>query len=225
MTHFGQEARHGSQKWLQIAINQKQVVLDSAIGRQTHLLEMEEQITWLSPLKLFGYKEYRDKAFLDCLEIKLLKRPLSSFWPRNGPLWDGLGKTSDGKLLLVEAKSHILEICSPPSQASEKSLPQIRASLKEVKNAMKLRHEKDWTGTFYQYANRIAYLYLLCELNQLPAYLVFLYFVNDQEMNGPNSVEEWKGAIRLIETCLGLPPKHKLSDFILHVYLDVSLLQ
>lgn len=226
MTHRGQEAQRGSQKWLQIAINQKQNILDSAIEIQSSLFEENERIVWLSPLQAQGYAEYRDKELLKRLGIEELpKVSLQSFWPRNGPLWDGFGKTSDGKLLLVEAKSHIPEICSPPAGASEKSLEKIRKSFSEVQKTFGMRSEYDWTDTFYQYANRIAHLYLLRELNKLPAYLIFLCFLNDKEMNGPTSKEEWQGAIKLLKTYLGLPSKHKLSDYILHIYLDISLLQ
>ncbi len=35
------------------------------------------------------------------------------------------------------------------------------------------------TKGFYQYINRLAHLYLLRVLNKIPAYLVFVYFVND----------------------------------------------
>ena len=227
MTRFGQESQRGSQKWLQIAINQKQAILDSRIRQQTRILEMEEQITWLSPLELHRNKEYRDKKFLKLLGIEELpKVSLQSFWPPNGPLWDGFGKTSNGKLLLVEAKSHIPEIYAPSAKASEKSLEQIRKSFTEVQKGLGFRTRKiDWSETFYQYANRIAHLYLLRKLNNLPAYLVFLYFLNDSEMKGPTCAEEWQGAIKLVETCLGLPSKHKLSDYIFHVYLDITQLQ
>jgi hypothetical protein len=217
-------AKSGSQKWLQIAVNEKPYILNKAILKQ--LPDAKNQnISWLSPIKSDNYAEYRDNGFLKLLNIKLPNRSLSSFWPRLGPQWDGLGKTSNGDLLLVEAKSHISEICSPPSGASEKSLEKIRKSFSEVQKAFRMRAKYDWTHTFYQYANRIAHLYLLRELNNQPAYLILLGFLNDKEMNGPTSKEEWHGAIKLLETYLGLPEKHKLSDYILHVYLDIKSLQ
>lgn len=225
MTTWGKEIRRGSQKWLQIAVNQKPNILDSAIRQHPSFLDRDETIIWLSPLESQNYKEYRDKKFLDELGIKLAQRPMSSFWPRNGPLWDGLGRTSNGKLLLVEAKSHIAEINSAQAKAKERSLPRIRASFEEVRKGLGLREKIDWSGNFYQYANRISYLYLLRELNDHPAYLVFLYFLNDSEMKGPTSVEEWQGAIKLVEICLGLPQRHKLSEYILKIYLNISLLQ
>ncbi len=33
--------------------------------------------------------------------------------------------------------------------------------------------------------------------------MVFLYFIGDQEMDGPRSREEWKGAIKVTEVYLG----------------------
>ena len=42
-----------------------------------------------------------------------------------------------------------------------------------------MRSTCDWSGTFYQYANRLAHLYLLHELNDVDAWLVFVYFVGD----------------------------------------------
>ena len=217
-------AERGSQRWLQIAVNEKPYILNAAILNQLPNIK-NQNISWISPIKADNYVEYKDNEFVERLNIPLPNRSLSSFWPRFGPQWDGLGKTSNGDILLVEAKSHIPEICSPPSSASEKSLEKIRKSFSEVQKSFRIRSNYDWTGTFYQYANRIAHLYLLRELNKQPAYLIFLGFLNDQEINGPTSKEEWQGAIKLLETYLGLPSKHKLSDYILHIYIDVLSLQ
>ena len=217
-------ANRGSQKWLQIAANEKQGILDSAILKQ--LTESENQaIVWVSPIKSDSYAEYRDGDFLEQLTIKLTNRSLPVFWPRRGPQWDGLAKTEDGKILLIEAKAHLPEMKSPASLASETSLKFIRESLREVKSFLDIQSDTDWSGMYYQYTNRIAHLYLLRELNKIPAYLVFLCFINDKEMNGPTSEEQWQASIHELETHLGIPAKHKLSDFILHVYLDIKLLQ
>lgn len=78
----------------------------------------------------------------------------------------------------------------------------------------------DWSTCFYQYTNRLAHLYLLRELNKLPAYLVFLYFVKDEEMNGPKMYTEWEAAIQLLELFLGVR-NHNLSRFVLHAFVDV----
>jgi hypothetical protein len=42
-------------------------------------------------------------------------------------------------------------------------------------------------------------------VNGLQSALVFIYFLNAQEMHGPNSESEWRGAIRLLHASLGLP--------------------
>ena len=216
-------AIRGSQKWLQIAINEKPNLLNTAILNLLPTLESQD-ITWFSPIKSDDYAEYRDDDFLKRLNIILPNRSLYSFWPRRGPQWDGLGKTSNGTVFLIEAKAHISEMQSPASHASAKSLNHIQESLREVKSVLGIQSETDWSGTYYQYTNRLAHLYLLSELNKIPAYLVFVNFINDKEMNGPTHETQWHRAIHELETHLGLPSKHSLSDYILHIYLDISLL-
>jgi len=66
----------------------------------------------------------------------------------------------------------------------------IERSLYEVMLFLKVRNSDNWTQSLYQYANRLAHLYLLRELNGIPAFLVFAYFVDDQEMHGPTTVRE-----------------------------------
>jgi hypothetical protein len=81
----------GSQNWLQLLINQKPDMLNALLRERIPKLSANS-IEWLSPLKDDAYAEYSDQAFLDILGIKHLKIPLSNFWPRGGPQWDGLGK-------------------------------------------------------------------------------------------------------------------------------------
>jgi len=80
----------------------------------------------------------------------------------------------------------------------------------------------DWTGTFYQYVNRIAHLYYLREKNKIKAYLLFIYFINDVSVNGPKTKDEWLGAIQTMECYLGLAKKHKLKKYIHDIFIDVS---
>lgn len=53
---------------------------------------------------------------------------------------------------------------------------------------------------------RIAWLTCnpLRESDNVPAFLVFVYFVGGAEMRGPSTVEEWKSAIRVLEWLFGL---------------------
>ncbi|MFW9959127.1 MAG: hypothetical protein ACFFCT_13735 [Candidatus Odinarchaeota archaeon] len=217
------QAKRGSQKWIQIAVNEKSELLNSVVARALHF-KPDEMITWLSPLVQDGYQEYFDQKFIKQLGVKLNRRQLSDFWPKRGLNWDALGKTSKGRVLLVEAKAHIQEMVTSPSKASAKSLIMIKNSLDEVKKYLGVSKDVDWTGWFYQYTNRLAHLYLLRELNDLPAELLFLCFINDYDMDGPTSSSHWDGAIEMMEVYLGLPKNHRLSRYVHHLYLDVQKL-
>lgn len=214
------KATRGSQFWLQKLVNEQPEALNKAIGNVAPVLA-GQTIEWVSPFASEGYREYRDHAFLKKLGVELTERPLNSFWPRGGPVWDGLARTSAGEVLLIEAKSHIPEAVSPPSRASEQSLRLIRSGLDETKRHLNGSRDADWAGIFYQVTNRLAHLYLLRILNKVPSHLVFVYFVGDQEMNGPQTVDEWKGAVRTIEAFLGVE-RTKLSPFVHHLYLRVD---
>ena len=113
------------------------------------------------------------------------------------------------------------EAASPPSKASESSLALIRRSLDNARAYYAPGATADWSGRFYQYANRLAFQYLLAELNGLPSRLVFLDFINATDVNGPTSEGEWHGARQLIHALLGLP-----SDLtgrgVFHVCVDVE---
>jgi hypothetical protein len=212
-------AKRGSQKWIQILVNEKPHLLDSIIARELNLSQ-DDRINWLSPLKSEGYTEYFDQAALDKMGVKLNRRPLTGFWPKNGPRWDALGKAAvSQKLLLVEAKSHIRELVSS-ARASPASLQKIRESLDETKRFLSSSSAADWTVGFYQFVNRLAHLYLL-RRNDLQAYLVFVYFLNDVEMSGPTTVKEWQAALDLLYAYLGLG-RHKLQKYIFDVFIDVS---
>jgi len=222
MARFVQvEAKKGSQKWIQKMVNEKPEILATKIWSSLNLAE--ERIDWLSPLKNDDYAEYRDQAFLDRLEIKLEKSPLGQFWPRGGPQWDALGRSTSGRLFLVEAKSHISELISSIHAKDEKSREMIRQSLYETREYLNASTKIDWSQCFYQYTNRLAHLFLLRQKNDLPAYLIHVYFLNDAEMNGPTTSNEWQGAIRMLDSCLGIE-RHKLRKFMSDLYIDVRAL-
>jgi hypothetical protein len=223
MARFPQtRAKKGSQKWIQKLVNDKPEILNSHIWSTLNHLEKED-IQWFSPLKNDDYAEYRDQAFLKLLDVKLEKLPLDEFWPKRGPQWDALGKSASGKLFLVEAKSHIQELISTLQAKDKDSVKRILKSLGEVKNYLESKTDFDWSKCFYQYTNRLAHLYLLRE-NRLCAYLVFVYFINDLQIKGPTTVFEWKGAIKLLHSCLGIG-RHKLTEYIANIFVDINQLQ
>lgn len=211
----------GSQKWLQIVVNEQPDLINPVLSDLLGLSQAGS-IHWLSPVEKDDYAEYRDRQFLERLGITL-EKPLTEFWPRNGPQWDGLAKTDRGDLILVEAKAHIPEMVSDPTGAKSKtSLTRIHNSLEATKQFVGSRSKTDWSINFYQYTNRLAHLYLLREQNSLPAYLVFVYFIGDREVDGPKSQAEWEGAIELMKSHLGISKRHALSDYILDVFVDVD---
>jgi hypothetical protein len=216
-------ARAGSQRWLQVAVNRKPDLLLSAL-RRCGAVGPRASLRWHSPLEAEGFREYRDLPALERAGVQNLKVPLASFWPPRGPVWDAIATTSDGKPLFVEAKAHIPEAASPASRASAASLELIERSLCEARRHYAPRASAGWTSVFYQYANRRAHQYFLRQVNGLPSVLVFLYFVNADDMLGPMSEEEWHGAARLIHAVLGLP-KDLQAHGVFDAFLDVRLLQ
>ena len=217
-------AARGSRKWLQILVNRCPELLEEQILCKLSLSAGE--IDWRSPLRSDDYAEYYDHDFVKKLRICLKRRPLESFWPRSGPRWDGLGVTDGGQSLLVEAKAHVRELRSTIGAKSNSSVSRILYSFAETKEYMRVDARADWTRPFYQYANRLAHLYLLHVLNAVDAYLVNVYLLNDEDMREsgtivPQTVEEWESAISTEEIALGIPPRHRLSDRVLSTFIDV----
>jgi hypothetical protein len=218
-------ASAGSQKWLQVAVNRKQQLLQSVLQR-SGAIGPRVSVTWNSPLENEDFCEYRDHKALQKAGITAnnLSKPLGQFWPARGPVWDALGVTSEGYPLFVEAKAHIREAASPGTRASVSSRKLIEQSLVEARKFYAPRATAAWDNLFYQYANRLAHQYFLKRLNGLPSRLVFLYFVNADDMLGPLSEDEWRGAARLIHAVLGVPADLRPYG-VFDAFLDVRLLQ
>lgn len=208
---------HGSLKNLQLLINNRTDLLDSILSKR---LNNTAPVNWISPLKNDKYAEYRDYDFINKLSINKLKRQLSDFWPRLGPQWDGLGK-SGNKLFLIEAKAHIGELKSGPCKAKEESKNLINNTFNDVKKYLKVSESFDWTKTYYQYTNRLAHLYYLRVLNELDAYLIFIYFINDVTFNGPNTIQEWEKCIVTMRSHLGISDTC-LDQYIINVFIDYN---
>jgi hypothetical protein len=222
MTSF---ALRGSKRWLQVAVNRKPRHLLSALQR-SGAIAPGISVKWRSPLQEENFREYRDQTALEKagVEIANLKKPLNEFWPARGPVWDALGITSEGQTLFIEAKAHIPEAATPATKAAAASLDLIDRSLREARKFYAPRAKAIWSNLFYQYANRLAHQHFLRQVNGVPSTLVFLYFVNADDMLGPTSEEEWHGAVRLIHAALGVP-KDLRSFGVFDAFLDARLLQ
>ena len=89
----------------------------------------------------------------------------------------------------------------------------------------KIEQQLDLLNQFWQkseYANRIAHLYFLRVLNGINAYLVNIYFINDNSVAGPKSIDEWRGALTIIKHYLGIPKKNKLENYMIDIFIDVN---
>jgi hypothetical protein len=202
---------NGSQRLLQLAVNHRPELLLSAL-RKCGATGRREPLRWVSPLATENHCEYRDGAALEKLRLtQRIRRPLAEFWPARGCVWDALGVAGESRPIFVEAKAHIPEAASPGTRASEKSRLLIERSLAQARRHFAPRSKAPWTGLFYQYANRLAHQFYCRVLNGVESSLVFLYFTNAVDMDGPTTEDEWLGASRLIHAVLGLPTN--LSSF------------
>ena len=228
------KADKGSQKWIQMLVNDCPQLLSGAIS--VCLPGSPTDIDWRSPLSSEWYKEHKDREFLIKLGAsRYLNNPLPSwgdlykFWPKSGPRWDAHGITDKGQILLVEAKSYTKEMQGKGSGAKDpKSIEKIARSLKSTQQFLGCVQTVDWAKSqYFQYANRLAHLYWFHELNGRDTYLVLLYFLNDTAMatkttTVPRSAKEWEPAIVYQDKEMGIPERHPLSDRIIHVFIDVK---
>jgi hypothetical protein len=205
----------GSLKWMQSLVATGG--LDAAIAEELQL-PPSDTIQWRSPLAPDDYAEYRDESFLRLLGLERLDAELASFWPKQGPQWDGLAQTSDGKVLLIEAKAHIPELVSTCAAGIE-SRVLIEQSLEKAKRHYGAREAADWTTGFYQYANRLAHLQFLTE-HGVDAHLIFVYFLNDPDM-GRASLAEWAKALDDCHDRLGLVREHSIPR-VHSIYANVA---
>lgn len=217
-------AAKGSQRWLQLAINRRPDLIDAhlrtAIGFAPHVA-----IEWLSPLASENFVEYSEELTFQRLGVRLARRPLQDFWPTGGPRWDGLARASTGDVLLVEAKAHIGEMVSTATRASEPARSKIVESLRSVQQEIAPGAEAvDWAGTFYQYTNRLAHLHLLRLQNDIPAHLVYVYFLHATDVSGPTERAEYEGALKVIDHYLGVRPS-RLTRFLHKLFIDVRDLE
>lgn len=219
MSSFPQgPGKRGSQKWIQRAVAENWPSLNEPILAR---LGKDRRIEWRSPLEAEDFAEYRDAAFLDLLDLGRLDDALAKFWPPRGPQWDALGVTDKGEVLLVEAKSHIGEMCSSPTGAGETSRAWIVDRLTATAERLGARKSRtEWADNFYQLANRISHLEFLLG-HEVPAYLVLVNFLNDREMKGPTTRETWDAAYQVAFHAMGLRSRHTLSPHIIDAFPDV----
>ncbi len=123
-------------------------------------------------------------------------RKLSDFWPRRGPVWDASAENHFGRTYPCGGQSaHRERLASPETKASLTSLELIQRSLAEHDGSMPRKPRQNGREALDdQYANRLALHFLFRKLNRLPSHLVFLYFINANDVNGP--ARSWNGRVR-----------------------------
>lgn len=208
----------GSLRWIQQAVNERRESLDHPIVAR---LRGAARIEWRSPLEDDDFAEYRDGEFLDRIGLSHLRPALKEFWPERGPQWDALGVSDRGDMLLVEAKAHVAEMCSPGTAAGPDSRERIDRALIGCADRLGARASRAaWTDHFYQLANRIAHLHFLRERG-VRAYLVLVNFLNDADMKGPTTPEAWEAAYEVAFHVMGLPKRHPMAQYIFEVFPDI----
>jgi len=71
-------------------------------------------------------------------------------------------------------KANIPEMVSSGTQAGIRSRRKIENSIDEIKKFLNIDNHINWTGTFYQYTNRIAHLSYLRQKNKIKTNLSLL---------------------------------------------------
>jgi hypothetical protein len=217
----------GSQRQIQTWVNQYTEDFSDAITSNIESLSGHCPIlTWVSPLKSERYVEYYDKGFLKAVNLAAFSDQLAAFWPRGGPTWDALAvaeltdKPQKQGVVLVEAKSHLTELCSTGCRAEGASLKQVKEALSLTRQWLGVpdKYEDRWLGPFYQTANRLAFLYFLQEVIKVPAWLVNIYFMDDPYR--PTSKEQWEGFLPEVKWTLGL--SNIKSAFVTDIYVCVE---
>ena len=212
-------------------VNGRNILSDLIISSSPSLLSFMGQdlcINWKSPLPLpeglpyQEFYEYRDD-FLKILnysdaELRNKNSIIRSHWPKNGPQWDGLavvtGANGEQGALLIEAKSHTGEM-KASMNAEPASAAKITGTFDMVQNKMGII-SNEWTKEYYQLSNRIAFLYIMNEILEIPTWLVLVNFINDPFK--PTTLKEWLIHYNLILRKMGINDSVKLLDRIIMVF-------
>ena len=214
-------AVRGSQKWIQDIANACPDLLNNHIHND--ILSISGcNIEWKSPSIKNDFAEYRDADFLGEIGLTELTEKLKLFWPKNGPQWDALGKTSDNKaFFLVEAKANVPEIVSSCGAKDKESLKTISGRPDETQRWLNCQKPLiDWKSVFYQYANRLAHLKFLKEMGK-EAYLIFVYFIGDPTRI-PTSRDAWNSALELQKKLMGLSARSLRHKGIIDVFINTA---
>lgn len=197
----------GSQLQIQIYVNARRTELDAEIRQKIPGLA-NAQITWLAPLPEDGFREPQDGGFLRLAGLDELEDSLRTYWPKGGPVWDGLAsfrpQSHRPGVILLEGKSYPEEMKSSCRATNENSRALIQAAI--TKTRRKLNAERNtasaWFKRYYQLANRLAHLVWLQDQG-VPAWLVLVCFADDAR-HVATTTRAWEEAILAAGDTLGV---------------------
>lgn len=220
----------GSQRWLQDLVNHRHKYLSSLLRANSRSLARytRNAPVWVSPLGEDDYWEYSDTNFLKRIGLPDLKTKLREFWPTGGPRWDALatveGEDRSKGVIILEAKAKASELWGTDYAcgAGGKSRELINKALDATKAALGVNRDADWTGEYYQSANRLAHLYFLKVVCRIPAWLALVYFVGGPHDYFLQSTKDLTERLTRIDNALGLPIDHRLRTSIIKVFPEVS---
>lgn len=223
---------YGSKYHLLQYRREKAPILDGAV--QKIIGGPGTELNWIYPSDEASTTKAHELEGLEFLRSeKDVMRAWKEFWPQTGrqQTWDGIAYTTrdtEKEWLLFEAKANHPEFCSPPSRSISNGRRMIEKAMGKMKNYLGVHRDFPWLGTFYQYANRLASLYFLNVVAEVPSRLVLIYFYGDRfpdDRPCPRDEAEWRELIRACHLTLGLPEHHKLSDRMHEVFLPALVKQ
>ena len=226
----------GSQFHLQTYINHYSEAFNQEIFIQSPSLlaytRGKRNISWKSPLASEEYKEYQDDFLkLYYTDVDLCKNStqyIRQHWPKNGPVWDGIGIVEGFEqkgLILVEAKSHLRETHSKIKATSPNSISQITKTITLTQAQLgSTTSQTPWLNEYYQLANRLAYLYLLNSKLQIPTWLVLIQFIDDLT-HIKTSKEQWLAHYQHVFHTLGIHYSGPLLSQLTLLYLPTKSMQ
>lgn len=202
-------------------------------------LPQDAEIHWLDygfdESNISGDKKYKKREFFEAIPEIFTPEIISSFnedkfGDKLNQNWDGIFWV-DKTVYLVEAKAHINEIISDCQSDNQKSLSIIEEYFQKTKECFDVSSDNDWKKTYYQMANRIAFLKLL-QSHKIEARLVNIYFVDGYEkkvkdpdsekfytiQNKNTSKDKWDKALADEEKYLGI--SGLINKLILPVFIN-----
>lgn len=199
-------AYKGSQLQFQLAVNRYCVELNDALKRRVTELN-GSRIRWRAPIESEKLVEPREERFLHAAGLDRMRGDLEAFWPRGGPVWDGVAQVllADGAsgVLLVEAKSYPGELESA-CRAEPDSRSRIEQRLAETRLALSVEETfaDAWLLRYYQLANRLAHLVWL-QASRVSTWLVLVGFTDDVD-HVPTTSAEWEAGYQRVGDAMGL---------------------